>query len=173
MLKELKVRVPYVTVWDGGTEIVTSGTLNIRTGEITDIETVDPPVDVEILEREYIILNGEQVDVESGESDGYWIRLNSSYTGPTESYVAHMDAMSGLSVTDLIKAVDYIATLSQFLNQNNEILDDMADILEPLNKVISELRTEETCGHGGCDSYLYKSDLPSYDSVCPACDENF
>lgn len=171
MQKDLKVRVPYVSVWDGGVEIVTSALLNIRTGEVTDIETVDPQDDVQICEREYIILNDEQVNVDSSDGNGYWIELHHGHTGPcTENYVAHKEAMSGLSVTDLIKTVDYVAALSQFLQKDNEILDDMDSVLEPLANVISELRMDDICS---CGNHLYKSDLPQYDSVCPECDENF
>lgn len=167
MPNELKVRVPYVSVWDGGVEIVTSANLNIRTGEITDIETIDPQGSVEMLEREYIILNDEQIDVDSSDDEGYWIQLRHGRAGPcTENYLAHMEAMSDLSVTDLVKVVDYVEALSQFLS-------DMDGILEPLNRVINKLKTAESCWHPGCDSIPYKSDLPQYDLVCAKCDENY
>lgn len=58
----LKITVPYVSVWDGGTEVETSATVNIKTGEVTDIE-VAKISGLEICEREYIMMNGEQVDV--------------------------------------------------------------------------------------------------------------
>jgi len=174
MSKELKIRVPYVSVWDGGVLIATSANLNIRTGEITDIETVDPQGTAEILEREYIVLNDEQIDVDSSDGEGYWIQLRHDRAGPcTENYLAHMEAMSDLSVTDLIKVVDYVVSLSQFLTDDNEILDDMDSILEPLNKIISVLKTEESCWHPGCDSNPYMSDVPQYDLVCAECDENY
>jgi len=167
-MKELKIRVPYVSVWDGGIAIETSAILNIRTGALTDFETLDPRNSVENCEREYIILNDEQVDVLS-EDGNYWVQL-----GPrTENYAAHMEAISSLSITHVVKAVDYIVALSQFLNNDNEILDDMDSILEPFYTVINKLRTEETCRHGDCGSNLYKSDLPQYDYVCSECDENF
>jgi len=172
-MNELKIRVPYVSIWDGGIEITTSASLNIKTGAVTDIETVDPQDTVQVCEREYIILNDEQIDVLS-EDDNYWVQLHSGHDGPcTENYAAHMEAISSLSIAHVVKAVDYIVALSQFLNDDNEILDDMDSILEPFYTVINKLRTEETCRHRDCGSNLYKSDLPQYDYVCPACDENF
>lgn len=172
-MDELRVRVPYVSVWDGGIEITTNASLNIKTGAVTDIETVDPQTDVQICEREYIILGDEQVDVLS-EDGHYWVQLCSGHVGPcTENYTAHRDAISGLSITDIVKAVDYAIALSQFLDDDNEILDDMDCILDPFYAVINKLRTAEICRHGDCGSYLYKSDLPQYDFVCPECDENF
>jgi len=172
-MKELKIRVPYVSVWDGGSAIETSAILNIRTGVLTDFETLDPRNSVENCEREYIILNDEQIDVLS-EDGNYWVQLHGSHDGPcTENYAAHLEAISSLSVVQVVKVVDYVVALSQFLNDDNEILDDMDSILEPFYTVINKLRTEEICRHGDCGSNLYKSDLPQYDYVCPACDENF
>lgn len=173
-MKEIKIRVPYVYVWDGGIEITTSANLNLRTGEITNIEKLNPLNIVQTCEREYIIINDEQVDVFSGAGNGYWIQLYNGYAGPcTDNYLAHREAISGLSISEIIKAVDYTVALSQFLNDDNEILDDMDSILEPFYLVINQLKTEETCRHEGCGSCLYKSDLPQYDFVCPGCNENF
>jgi len=172
-MKELKIRVPYVSVWDGGIAIETSAVLNIRTGVLTDFETLDPLNSVESCEREYIILNDEQIDVLS--EDGiYWVQLHGGLDSPcTENYAAHMEAISSLSVAQIVKVVDYVVALSQFLNDDNEILDGMDSILEPFYMVVNKLRTEEICRHRGCGSNLYKSDLPQYDYVCPECDENF
>lgn len=173
MTKELKVKVPYIAVWDG-VGVTTSAILNIRTGEVTDIEKVVPKDPLEVCEREYIILNDEQIEVDSSDGEGYWIQLRLDRAGPcTENYLAHVEAMSDLSVTHLIQVVDYVTALSQFLNDDHEILDDLDSILEPLNNVISKLKTEESCRHTHCDSNLHKSDLPHYDYVCAECDENF
>ncbi len=173
-MKEVKIRVPYVSVWDGGIEIATSANLNLRTGEVTDIETLDSADNVQVCEREYIILNDDQVDVLSEDGNGYWVPLYSGHPGPcTDNYIAHKQALSDLSITEVVKAVDYIVMLSQFLDDDNEILDDMDSILEPFYTVIKQLRTDEICRHGSCGSYLYKSDLPQYDFVCHECNENF
>ena len=172
-MMEPKIRVPYISVWDGGTEIRTSASLNIRTGRIYDIVSVDPSNALQVCEREYITLNDEQFDVLS-EEDEYWVQLYSDHVVPiTDSFIEHKDAMQELSITQIIKVVDYVVALSQYINDDNEILDDMDSILEPLYAVIKELRTDEICRHSNCGSFLYKSDLPQYDYVCPECDENF
>ena len=54
--------VPYISVWDGGVEVESSAMVNIRTGEVTDVVTADVH-GLDICEREYIVMNGEQVDV--------------------------------------------------------------------------------------------------------------
>lgn len=97
--------------------------------------------------------------------------INEFSKNPTLNHKAHREAMSDLSVTAIIRAVDYITVLSQFINSNNEVLDELYNMLEPLNSIIEKLRTEKTCVH--CGAFLYKSDLPQYDYVCPDCDENF
>lgn len=89
----------------------------------------------------------------------------------TNNYVAHKKIMSELSVTDLVRAYDYINTLSQFVPNENEVLDDLREIIEPLEKIINTARTEELCPH--CRSELFLSDLPQYDYVCIECEENF
>ncbi|RFZ76106.1 hypothetical protein DS742_25365 [Lacrimispora amygdalina] len=170
----LIIKVPYVSLWDGGVEITTSAKLNLKTGALTDIETVDPADRVQVCEREYIILNDDQIDTLWDENHGYWVQLHNGQVGPcTENYAAHREAMADLSIADVVKITDYVAVLSQFLNDGNEVLDDMDSILAPFEVVINTLRTPETCRHQDCGCYLYKSDLPQYDYVCPECDENF
>lgn len=91
----------------------------------------------------------------------------------TMNYKAHCAAISQISIVDIIRAVDYINLLAQFVNDENEILDDLDDITAPFDGVIKALRTGEQCRHLDCGSQLYMSDLPQYDFVCPECDENF
>lgn len=169
---EIKINVRYITVYDCGTEIRTSAILNLKTGEITDIKADDLQNDVGTLEREYIILNDAEIDVISDEDiPGYWVKLCSGHAGPcTDNYLAHREAISELSICDIVKAVEYINELAQYLD--DKILDEKKTVLEPFEKVMKKLRTEELCRHncGGC---LYKSDLPQYDYVCAECDENF
>jgi hypothetical protein len=55
----------FVSVWDGGFELVSDCKVNTETHEIFDIEKVDNPVDddgdeLEILDREYVIVDGEE-----------------------------------------------------------------------------------------------------------------
>ena len=91
----------------------------------------------------------------------------------TENFKEHRDTIQDLSIAHNVRVVDYVIALSQYLNDDTEILDDMDNILDPFYTVINKLRTDEKCRHGGCGGLLYKSDLPQYDFVCPKCDENF
>ena len=71
-----KIIVPYVSVWDVGVEVETKALVNIKTGEVTDIEPVNVH-GLEICEREYIIMNDEQVDVFTDEHGyDYWVDLS-------------------------------------------------------------------------------------------------
>ena len=73
----LKLDVPYVTVWDGGSTVETKAAVNIKTGEITDIEISEAANNFDICERQYVIMNGEEVDVIINEEDDtYWIPLS-------------------------------------------------------------------------------------------------
>ena len=92
-------------------------------------------------------------------------------TNVTDNYADHQQEISKLSIVDLIKVVDYVKLLSSFVNDNNEVLDDLDNVIEPFNKVIKSLRTEKSCPR--CHNNLYKSDVPQYDYVCDECDENF
>jgi len=56
------VSVMFVSVWDGGTEIRTSGCYDPKTGRVESQKTSDAPV--KVLDREYIeFLNGDEMDV--------------------------------------------------------------------------------------------------------------
>lgn len=172
-MNSIKIKVPYVSVWDGGVELQTQAFLHIKTGEITDIETTNTHNSVQVCEREYIILGDEQIDVLS-ENGSYWIQLSTAHPVPcTANYMDHQQAIAFLSITQIIRITDYLIELSQFVDENNEILDDMEAILQPFHNIITKLRCTEICRHGECGSYLYKSDLPQYDFVCPNCEENF
>lgn len=91
----------------------------------------------------------------------------------TQNYAAHCAAMSQLSISDIVRAVDYISMLVQLVNEENEILDNLDDITAPFNNIIKILQADELCRRQDCDSYLFKSNLPQYDFVCPVCGENF
>lgn len=66
--------VPYVSVWDGGVEIGSTCTIDLTTGNILDIKQVD--VDgVDVREREYIVLNDEEVDVLEDDEGTRWVHL--------------------------------------------------------------------------------------------------
>jgi hypothetical protein len=76
-----KCRVPYVSVWDGGVEVETTAVVNIKTGEVTDIQVVDVR-GLDICESEYILMCGEQVYVYSDEH-GFekWADIKNEYGG--------------------------------------------------------------------------------------------
>ena len=89
----------------------------------------------------------------------------------SNNFEAHKKAVESLSIVDIVKAIDYINELSQFIPQENEVLDYIEDVVEPLVEVQNILLTNKECPHCGC--YLFQSDLPQYDYVCAECDENF
>lgn len=89
----------------------------------------------------------------------------------TDNYKEHQRALANLSITNIVKASDYINELASFIPENNEVLDYLGNIQEPLLKAIRILQTKEECPHCGC--VLYSSDLPQYNFVCPECNENF
>ena len=74
-LDSLELKVPYVSVWDSGVEVTTQATVNIKTGEITDIESTD--VDgLEVCEEQYIVMNDGRVYVYEDENGfDYWADL--------------------------------------------------------------------------------------------------
>jgi len=76
-----KILVLYVSIWDGGTEIETTAIVDIRTGEVTDVTSVNV-TGLELCEREYIVMNSEQVDVYHDEH-GYdlWADIENEYGG--------------------------------------------------------------------------------------------
>jgi len=59
-VKEIKstdsliIKVPYVSVWDGGVEIETFAKVNVKTGEVSDITVSDNVEGLEICERQYV-----------------------------------------------------------------------------------------------------------------------
>lgn len=71
--------VPYVSVWDGGIEIQTVATVNIITGEVTGIGTVNAE-GLDICESEYIVMNDERVYVYHGENGfEHWADINNEF----------------------------------------------------------------------------------------------
>lgn len=81
--------------------------------------------------------------------------------------------ISELSIVDIVRAADYMNLLEQFVDHENKLLDDFDTIIKPFNDIIEKLQVNELCRHQNCECYLFKSDLPQYDFVCPVCDENF
>ena len=70
--------IPYVSVWDGGVEVESTCTIDFRTGNILDIEPAKGLASfgfLDTLDREYIVLNDEQVDVMEDDEGVRWVRL--------------------------------------------------------------------------------------------------
>lgn len=97
--------------------------------------------------------------------------LNEFSKDPSKNHQIHQREISKLSVCAIIKAVNYITTLSQFLDNDSDVLNALDDVVQPFQIIISDLRTKQLCPH--CGTHLYKSDLPQYDYICVFCDENF
>lgn len=53
----------FTSVWDGCYEITTSCKVNTETHEVFDIEMVDVDEELEILDKEYITLDGVEYEV--------------------------------------------------------------------------------------------------------------
>ena len=66
--------IPYVSVWDGGVEVETTCTIDLKTGNILDVKQVFV-AGLEICEREYVRLNDEQVDVLEDDEGVRWVRI--------------------------------------------------------------------------------------------------
>lgn len=72
------INATFVSVWDGGTAIETECKINTITREVFDIIPVE--ADVDVLERQYVIIDGQEYDIvrvdgadEVGESE-YWFK---------------------------------------------------------------------------------------------------
>jgi hypothetical protein len=143
-----------------------------------DVQSIIAAVDTNgayAKESEYDISeNDGYVNTDDGNSDWQIHEIDTDdFIDCTQNHKEHRAAMSALSVTELIRAVDYIHLLSQFLAENNEALDDLKAVIAPFEDVIQKLQTGEPCRHSECNREMYKSDLAQYDYVCPDCDENF
>lgn len=54
----------FVSVWDDGVEVESACKVNTDTNEVFDIEMADvDELDLEILDREYIVIDGSEYDV--------------------------------------------------------------------------------------------------------------
>lgn len=160
---------------------------DIYGGGCPNIYSIDLDMDKELIKNEFekIILNiinktGPIFDVDedaivliekSVKEDNAMVNEFDTPQDRTKNFEDCQNAMKDLSITDIVKVVDYINELSTFIPSNNEVLDYLSDIVEPIVKVIDKCRTDKECPHCGC--YLFKSDLPQYSYVCAECDENF
>ena len=52
----------FVSVWDGGTEIVSACQYDPLTKDVTDIDSVDvEDMDLDILDEQYVLFNGDKI----------------------------------------------------------------------------------------------------------------
>lgn len=75
-----------------------------------------------------------------------------------DNFDKQCEAMQNLSIAEIVKASDYINLLATFVPENNEVLDGLSYVQEPLLKVIKKCRTDKKCPH--CRGTLYLSDVP-------------
>ena len=67
----------FISVWDGGFELLSSCKVNTETREVFNIAVDDDGDELENLIREYIIVNGTEYCVESADSKtdkDYWYK---------------------------------------------------------------------------------------------------
>ena len=88
----------------------------------------------------------------------------------TKNFKEHQEAMHDLSVTSIVKVLDFIGELKDLFPDTMQEFD-IDEIVMPLKMVATKCKTNKKCLH--CQSTLFKSDLPQYDYVCVECDENF
>ena len=98
-----KVPVPYISVWDGGVEIETTAIVNIKTGEVSDITSVDVN-GLDICERQYIVMQDEQVDVYEDERGyDYWADIENEILGEEDDMSITTKCVNGsLQEGDLV-----------------------------------------------------------------------
>ena len=68
-----KIKVNYISCWDGCEEITTSAKLNVDTGEVYDIEIVE-------VSDEYEILNGEFIEYDNGTIEQVKLKTGYAYS---------------------------------------------------------------------------------------------
>jgi len=74
---DTKIRVPYGSVWDDSYYVDTFAYLNTKTGEVTDIETVDIPNDLNTCTLEYVIIGDCELKVNvNDDDDTRWVDLS-------------------------------------------------------------------------------------------------
>lgn len=61
MVNKNIINATFVSVWDGGTAIETECKINTITREVFDIIPVE--ADVDVLERQYVIIDGQEYDI--------------------------------------------------------------------------------------------------------------
>lgn len=88
-----------------------------------------------------------------------------SFGKKTTNYKEYRNALNNISITDIINLLN--ATKHISINK----IEEIKKVLVPFEHFIKSVQTKERCPK--CGAELYKSDLPQYNYVCVACDENF
>lgn len=124
-----------------------------------DLETQD--ILKVIPDGDYIIVIGDEAPINEFDSP----------TTRSKNYMAYRKAISSLSVQDVVKAVNRLATVSAMVSDEPEWEDATNDVLYPFQIVIGKLLVGKQCPK--CGKELFRSDLPQYDYLCIECNENF
>ena len=122
-MDKLTVTVPFVSVWDGGTEVETTATVNLKTGEVTDIVVINTK-GFDVCERQYIILNDEQVDVYDNEPGyKYWADIKGihyeNYASMKKFVVSFTEINYGFAIIDAESAGAAVEMARDVYNAGN------------------------------------------------------
>ena len=80
--------IPYVSVWDSGIEVKTTCTVNLETGEVTEISAADVR-GLDVCEEQYVVLNDEVVYIYENERGfPYWADIHGELACPEKDQSA-------------------------------------------------------------------------------------
>ena len=64
----------FTSVWDGGDEVTTNCKVNIETREVFDIERVEVDDSFDVLDTEFVTIDGVDYSVSNDDTAEYWYR---------------------------------------------------------------------------------------------------
>jgi hypothetical protein len=62
----------FTSVWDGGYEVITNCKVNMETKEVFDIEMAEMDDALDVLEAEFVTIDGIDYDVSNDDTTEYW-----------------------------------------------------------------------------------------------------
>lgn len=62
----------FTSVWDGGYEVITNCKVNMETKEVFDIEMAEVDDALDVLEAEFVTIDGIDYDVSNDDTTEYW-----------------------------------------------------------------------------------------------------
>lgn len=62
----------FTSVWDGGYEVITNCKVNMETKEVFDIEIAEANDALDVLETEFVTIDGIDYDVSNNGTTEYW-----------------------------------------------------------------------------------------------------